>query len=99
MDQITPGAYVIRNKSSPVLHIQDPNVKATLSALTLFGQDENQYRNQQIWWVEPLPSLNPGDDDSGGMMYSITNPASGWSLDLNPGAAADGTKTGARCFF
>lgn len=90
MNQLTPGAYVIRNKSSSVLHIQDPNVKASLSTVILFDQNENNYRDQQIWWIEPLPSYTSPE----GMLYSITNTASGRSLDLNPGPGPDGTKTG-----
>lgn len=88
MSQITPGAYVIRNKStSTVLHIENPGIKLS-SPVVLSEQDENRYRGQQIWWVEPLPGCNE--------LYSITNPSRGISLDLNPEAAEGGTKSGAR---
>lgn len=82
-DSITAGAYVIRNKkTSTVIHIEKTDVASGAEAeLVAFKQDEDTYKNQQIWWIEPL--LN--HEDSDGPVYSITNPASGKSLEIPPG--------------
>lgn len=78
------GAYVIRNrKTSTVLHIQYPDAKHQDTSLQAYKQDESQFADQQIWWLEPLADYNGADSDKG-VVYSITSPGSGKSLDTNP---------------
>lgn len=75
--QIPPGAYVIRNKrTSSVLHIKD-NPFDTWSRIFVSEQDENMYRDRQIWWIEQLPGCE-GDGEE--VVYSITNTPSGMAL-------------------
>lgn len=78
-DRIIAGAYVIRNKkTSTVLH-----VKAGTGELLAYRQDESKYQNHQIWWIEPLCEYEDHEPEKG-LVYSITNPATGKSLDMNP---------------
>lgn len=77
-DKITSGPYVIRNRhTSTVLHIEDSTFHSNYSKLVAFEQDENQYRDKQVWWVEPLPDPEDGE----GVVYSITNTSCRKSLD------------------
>lgn len=94
-DQIPTGAYVIRNKqTSTVLHIKDAEPKIWSYVLG-FEQDDNRYRDQQIWWVEPYPGCKgqSGLLSEEDVLYSITNISSGIALDLNP-EWKDGKQTG-----
>lgn len=78
-DKITPGAYVIRNRhTSTVLHIKTATINSDYSPVLAFEQDENQYRDKQVWWIEPLPD---SENDEEGALYSITNTSCGKSLD------------------
>lgn len=80
-DRIIAGAYVIRNKkTSAVLHI----AKLGSWELLAYEQDESTYKNQQIWWIEPLPDYEDHEPEKG-LVYSITSPATGKSLDISPG--------------
>lgn len=79
-DRIIPGAYIIRNKkTATVLHTDKLYFKGSSSVLAY--KHEVKFANQQIWWIEPLPNY----EDNEGPVYSITTPASGRSLDVNPG--------------
>lgn len=92
-DQIRTGAYVIRNKrTSGVLHIEDQNPTKTTSIVISFQQHENRYREQQLWWIEPLP-YSEDKNYSEEVVYSITNISAGMALDLNP-EIKDGKKLG-----
>lgn len=78
------GAYVIRNReTSTVLHIPHPDAidQGTISVQAR-QQDEGQFKDQQIWWVEPLAEYDT--DSEKGMVYSITSPGSGKALEGNP---------------
>lgn len=83
-DRVPAGPYVIRNrKSLTVLHVGDPDVTKIGSQVLSYAQDENRYRDQQIWWVEPLSEHKDNTNgDEEGLVYSITNPSSGRSLDM-----------------
>lgn len=83
-DRIIAGAYVIRNrKTSTVLHIEEVG-KCELLA---YRQDESVYQNQQIWWIEPFPDYEDHEPEKG-LVYSITNPGTGMSLDMSPAKGA-----------
>lgn len=85
---VPAGAYVIRNrKTSTVLHTQHPYAKLQDTSLQAYQQDESQFADQQIWWLEPLANYN-GADSGKGVIYSITSPGSGNSLDANPNSGA-----------
>lgn len=85
---VPAGAYVIRNrKTSTVLHIQHPDAKHQDTSLQAYQQDESQFADQQIWWLEPLANYNDADS-SKGVVYSISSPGSGKSLDANPDSGA-----------
>lgn len=91
-DIIPTGAYVIRNKkASTVLHVEDPDVTKTWSNVVAYEQDENRYHGQQIWWIEPLPGHKDSKDE---LVYSITNPSSGRSLDMNAGSGRTSRRRG-----
>lgn len=78
-DRITSGPYVIRNRhTSAVLHIENSTFNSDYSKVVAFEQDENLYRDKQIWWIEPLPDP---EADQEGVLYSITNTSCGKSLD------------------
>lgn len=85
---------MVRNrKTSTVLHIESPDICNNFTNLLAFQQDENHYRHQQIWWIEPLTDLE--DDDGPG--YSIRSPASTGcrAIDMNPkNLKGDGNGTG-----
>lgn len=83
---ITPGAYVIRNKQTKtVLHIvaPAPGDRMSVPEVVAFEQDENQYHDQQIWWIEPLADTKSIVGHLGDMIYSITNTCSGKSLHMD----------------
>lgn len=95
-DTIIAGAYVIRNKKTlTVLHIEKAGPKNGFSGLSVCEQDERRFTNQQIWWIEPLPDYEDHEPERG-TVYSITNPASGKALDINPG---EGTGLALRAYF
>lgn len=78
------GPYVIRNReTSTVVHIQHPDaIYQGTTSVQACQQDEGQFKDQQIWWVEPLAEY---DTESGNeVVYSITSPGSGKSLEGNP---------------
>lgn len=78
-DKIPPGAYVIRNRHTlTVLHIETATLGTDYSRVLAFEQDENQYRDRQVWWIEPL---SDPESDEEGILYSITNTACGKTLD------------------
>lgn len=86
------GPYVIRNcKTSTVLHIQRPDAKHQDTSLQAYQQDEDQFADQQIWWLEPLADYNGPDSDKE-IVYSITSPGSGKSLDANPESGTPPTR-------
>lgn len=47
-----------------------------------FQQDEGQFKDQQIWWIEPLADYDTNSEK--GLVYSITSPGSGKSLEGDP---------------
>lgn len=78
------GPYVIRNReTSTVLHIPHPDAidQGTISVQAR-QQDEGEFKDQQIWWIEPLAKHNTDPDK--GTLYSITSPGSGKALEGNP---------------
>ncbi|KAF8248497.1 hypothetical protein K440DRAFT_660799 [Wilcoxina mikolae CBS 423.85] len=85
-DIIPPGAYIIRNiKTSTVLQ-NNPKDNYDVSCITAAEQDEEKYREQQIWWVEADPGyeeLNAREDKTTkeGGVYRISNIATSQSLD------------------
>lgn len=85
---LSAGPYVIRNRmTSTVLHMEHLDINKDGCNVLAFKQDEGQFKNQQIWWIEPLAEYGSEDEKPGdGLVYSITNPASGRSLDTNPGS-------------
>lgn len=70
---LSTGAYVIRERvTAAALQLQSPNIDSTSAKVTVSPQDESQFPDQQIWWVEPLAE---GTGEVGhGSVYSITNP-------------------------
>lgn len=93
-DEIIPtGVYVIRNKAtSTVLHICDAHVDTIeFSQMVVHCRDEIKYRDQQIWWVGRLPEHEDSPAHEQGPIYSITNTASGLSLDIYGGQILNGT--------
>lgn len=85
-NEIPTGAYVIRaSRTSTVLEIQETSL-LNWSWVVISEQDENNRRDQQIWWIEPLPT---DEDDAEEVVYSITSIASGRVLGRRVG---DGTK-------
>lgn len=83
-ETIPTGAYVIRNKkNSTVLHICDAHAAVIkCGQIVIHNRDEIKYRDQQIWWVERLPEREDDTAHEQGPIYSITNTASGLSLDI-----------------
>ena len=84
-DRIPTGAYVIRNKqTSLVVHLPVSDVAtAHNSKVVAFDQDEHQYRDQQIWWVEALPDYeDDGSAEKEGWLYSITSACNGTAIDV-----------------
>lgn len=75
------GPYVIRNReTSTVVHIEYPfAIGQGLTSVQAFQQDEGQYNDQQIWWVEPLAEYDTESEN--GVVYSITSPGSGKALE------------------
>lgn len=78
------GAYIIRNRqTATVLHTQSADaVTHGVVNVQAYQQDESQFKDQQIWWVEPLADYTT--DPSKGVVYSITSPGSGKALEANP---------------
>lgn len=75
-NRIIPGAYVIRNKqTATVLHAQTDN-SLTWTSLK---PNENDYHNEQIWWIESIPGYENNEE---GELYSITHISSGRSLTV-----------------
>lgn len=82
-DKIIAGAYVIRNKqTSTVLHAKNPFREIEVTVET---HDERTHFNSQVWWIEPLPNYEDSEGEKS-LVYSITCPASGKSLDMPPEA-------------
>jgi hypothetical protein len=81
-DTVPTGAYVIRNKKTcAVLHFK----KDEIFSATAIEQDEEKYREQQIWWVEADPcyeELNAREEKTvkEGGIYRIANIAHSQSL-------------------
>lgn len=85
-NQIPPGAYIIRNGKGSVLEIHGPAF-AHWSWTIASEENEVQFRDQQIWWVEQLPDSK---DDDREMICSITSTSSGKALGLRNGEGALG---------
>jgi hypothetical protein len=85
-DTIPPGAYIIRNQgTSAVLQINSQN-QYGVAPITANIQDEEKYREQQIWWIEADPcyeELNTLKEKTAkeGGVYRISNIARSMSLD------------------
>ncbi|KAF8532925.1 hypothetical protein BDD12DRAFT_867822 [Trichophaea hybrida] len=90
---IPAGAYVIRNRETPaVLHYKK---EETLSASGI-EQDEEKYREQQVWWVEADPcyeELNAREEKTAkeGGIYRIANIAHSQSLEVLCGRLGNGS--------
>lgn len=83
-----PGAYYIRNKkTSTVLHTDKVCLDGDSRVLTY--NQEVQFGNQQIWWIEPLPDYADKTDPT----YFITTPGSGRALDVVPGECISSNAT------
>lgn len=83
---LSTGAYVIRERvTAAALQIESPNIEGTSTKVTVAPQDESQFPDLQIWWVEPLAQAT--SDLCRGSVYSITNPCGYKALTGN----ADGT--------
>lgn len=81
---ISAGSYVIREReTAAVLHVRNPNDWHAASHVLVSPQDESQFPDQQIWWVEPL-AHRPGALDNE-PVYSITATGSYKALDNHPG--------------
>lgn len=91
---IPTGAYVIRNKkTSGALHICCADVAAVSGSQTVaYSRDEIKFREQQIWWVERLPEYEDDTAHEQGPVYSITNTASGLSLDVSGASTTNGAR-------
>lgn len=78
------GPYVIRNQhNSTVLHIQHSDaLHQSAYSIQASHQNESQFKDQQIWWVEPLADHD--SDSTKGAVYSICSPGSGKVLEANP---------------
>lgn len=78
------GPYVIRNReTSTVVHIQVPDaIRQGNTSVQAFQQDEGQFKDQQIWWIEPLADYDTQSEK--GLVYSITSPGSGKALEGDP---------------
>lgn len=78
------GPYVIRNsETSTVVHIQVPDAERQgITSVQAFQQDEGQFKDQQIWWIEPLAEYD--SESEKGLVYSITSPGSGKALEGDP---------------
>lgn len=78
------GPYVIRNiQNSTVIHIQHADaIYQGLTSIQAYKQDEGQFKDQQTWWIEPLADYDGGSPEE--VVYSITSPGSGKSLEGNP---------------
>lgn len=84
-DTVPAGAYILRNKrSATVVHLQStPNNAATDNSVVAHTQAEEQFRDQQVWWIEGVPDGTlPGEPSSSTVRYTITSLASGRSLAL-----------------
>lgn len=98
-DILPTGAYLIRNKStSKVLHIPKPDVATIVGhPLLAHDRDEIKWRDQQIWWVERLPEDEQGDiavEAELEAVYSITNTASGLSVEVGGESLEQGARIG-----
>lgn len=78
------GPYVIRNRyNSAVVHIQHADATHQgIYSVQAYQQDEGQFKDQQIWWIEPLADFDT--DSAKGVVYSISSPGSGKLLEGNP---------------
>lgn len=78
------GPYVIRNRyNSTVVHIQHADaIHQGIYSVQAFQQDEGQFNDQQIWWIEPLADYDT--DSAKGVVYSITSPGRGKLLEGSP---------------
>jgi len=88
-DTIPPGAYIIRNRqTSAVLQINPTKTEweHDVAEITANEQDEEKYREQQIWWIEADPcyeELNAQEEKTvkEGGVYRITSIAKRQSID------------------
>ncbi|KAL7272655.1 hypothetical protein RUND412_004527 [Rhizina undulata] len=76
------GAYIIRNKNvNMVLRMCERDVSA-------FHLDSHRHREEQIWWIEPLPEYEDELEDGG--IYTISIIPRSFSIDAkqdrSPGA-------------
>ncbi|KAI5839414.1 hypothetical protein DFP73DRAFT_561615 [Morchella snyderi] len=80
-ERLRAGAYIIRNKYGYlVLHTQcDEFDNEERSPAVVRGRDENVYRYQQIWWIEPIPYQEHSNS------YIITNTGTGQALERTRG--------------
>lgn len=94
-DKISAGAYVIRNKHTrTVLHLVSPwpGAGKDTSDVVASEQDENQYHDQQIWWIEPLENVRGVGWGQSDYIYSITNPCSRKALHMSGGGKVFGSE-------
>jgi len=88
-DTIPPGAYIIRNRqTSAVLQINPTKTEweRDVAEITANEQDEEKYREQQIWWIEADPcyeELNAQEEKTvkEGGVYRITSIAKTQSIE------------------
>lgn len=78
LSRVTTGAYIIRKRDTSIAIKACGNAVTTWDWVVGAEQDEANHRDQQIWWVEPLPGLEREDE----MTYSITIPPNGNALGL-----------------
>ncbi|KAL7268203.1 hypothetical protein RUND412_009185 [Rhizina undulata] len=86
-NRLITGAYIIRLKKTPfAVDIDDMN-RAYVRQL-----DAHKRRENQVWWVEPLPHYEDDvDARRNGRVYTITNVATNKCLDLVDVLAAKGS--------
>ncbi|KAL7268096.1 hypothetical protein RUND412_009297 [Rhizina undulata] len=90
-NRLITGAYIIRLKKTPfAVDIDDMN-RAYVCEL-----DAHKRRENQVWWVEPLPHYeDDADARKNGRVYTITNVATNKCLDLVDGLAAERSEVSA----
>jgi hypothetical protein len=77
---IPPGSYVLRSPRGNVVLHQDGSRKGSI---TLAKRDEEQYRDAQTFWIEPIPEYECDNGKEGdGPIYQILHLATGESLEV-----------------